>query len=521
MTTERSNFGDLFWRPVLLYPEKVVIEQDDVRLTYRELEQRTQKTASLLSSLGIRRGDKVLLLMSNDYRFVEVLFGVLRTGAIAVPANIKLGHDNLAYIAEHSESVMMIATMDMAEKARGIRQAVPAIRHTLMIGPGAPEGEDYERQLQAAAPNFTTVEVNPRDIALIMYTSGSTGRPKGCLLPHSSKWWTAKSGARAMMHNENDKGLVVGPLYHANALWGSLLPMLLVGGGVAVLPGFDAVPVIRAIDRFRPTFMSGTPSMYSLILAEREALAQYDVRSIEVLMCGSAPVPEELMNAMKRQFECEVCETFGLTEAGANILTPRWGIKKLGSCGLPVPDVEIRIVDLEDENRDCAVGEVGELWSRSPANALGYYKQPEITAQRITPDGWLKTGDLMSADEQGYVYFRGRKDDMINSGGENIYPKEVETIMLAHPAVADVCVVPAAHKVKGQAPVAWVVLHRGTKATEDELRRFFLENGPAYAHPRRVFFVDALPVSGTNKIDRKWLTEEAARLIPDGLDSSR
>jgi len=267
--------------------------------------------------------------------------------------------------------------------------------------------------------------------------------------------------------------------------------------------------------------MSGTPSMYSLMLAERETLAKNDVTSIELLTCGSAPVPEELMNAMKRTFQCDVVETYGLTEAGANVLTPRWGIKKLGSCGLPVMDVKLRIVNVDDITQDCAVGEVGELWSRGPANALGYYKQPDVTSEKIAADGWLRTGDLVNADEQGYIYFRGRVDDMINVGGENIYPKEVETILLTHPAVADAVVVAAKHQIKGEAPVAWVVLHKGEAATETELKEHFLANGPSYAHPRRVFFIDELPVSGTNKIDRKWLTAEVARLIPNGIPGGR
>ena len=513
----RSNFGEIFWRSVCLYPDKVAIEQGDLSLTYAQLEDRTQRFARVLANLGVRKGDKVLLLLPNDYRFAEILFGTLRTGAVAVPANIKLGLDALSYIADHSESTVLIGHADLLDKVAGIRERVPAIQHTILLDAALPGTLDYDIELANAAPGFATVPVELSDLALIMYTSGSTGRPKGCLLTHESKWFNVRSNSKAYQHDETEKALITGPLYHANALWGSMMPMLYTGGAMTILPGFDAVAVIEAIDRYKATFMSGTPSMFTLMLAQREALARADVSSINLLMCGSAPVPEELMNALKRQFNCEVCETYGLTEAGANVLTPRWGIKKFGSTGLPAPGFEIRIVKLDDETQECAPFEVGELWSRSPCNTIGYYKQPDVTAERITPDGWLRTGDLMMRDEQGYIYFRGRRDDMINIGGENVYPKEVETILLTHPAVADVAVVAAKHAVKGQAPVAWVVLHQGTSATEDELRQFTLAHGPAYAHPRRVFFIDVLPVGGTNKIDRKWLTEEAARRIPEGL----
>lgn len=516
-----NNFGEIFWRPVRLYPEKIAIQQGDHALTYHELEERTRQAAGLLHTHGIRRGDKVLMLMTNDFRFVECLFGILRTGAIAVPMNIKLGSDALIYVAQHSDASLLITHADLLDKAQDIRAQAQNVAAALLVGGEAAGFDGYDDLLAQTPADFETVSVAPDDIAMMMYTSGSTGRPKGCLLSHANKWWTAQNAARSMMHVETDKALIVGPLYHANALWGSLLPMLYIGGSAVILPGFAPVPVIETIHHYKPTFMSGTPSMYSLILAERTALAQHDVTSIEMLACGSAPVPEELMSAMQRTFQCEVVETYGLTEAGANVLTPRWGIKKLGSCGLPVMDVQIRIVALEDGARECGPGEVGELWCKGPANTIGYYKQPEVTAQKITPDGWLKTGDLVSADEQGYIYFRGRVDDMINVGGENVYPKEVETILLEHPAVADVCVVAAAHQIKGSAPVAWVVLHRGESTTEEDLKQFFLTRGPAYAHPRRILFIDVLPVSGTNKVDRKWLTEEATRLIPEGLSGGQ
>ena len=190
------------------------------------------------------------------------------------------------------------------------------------------------------------------------------------------------------------------------------------------------------------------------------------------------------------------------------MLSPRWGIKKLGSTGLPAPGVQVRLVSLDDATRDCEFGEVGELWSKPDANLNDYLHNPEKTVEKLTPEGWLKTGDLMVQDEQGYLYFRGRRDDMINVGGENVYPKEVENILATHPAVADVCVVPGPHALKGQAPVAWVVLRADQTADEASLQAFFLERGPAYAHPRRVFFVDALPLTGTNKVDKQHLIQQ-------------
>ena len=516
---DNQNFGTLFARAATLFPDKVALEQADECITYAQLQERTQRVAGLLAERGIGTGDKVLLLFPNDYRLVECLFGVLQAGAIAVPMNIKLGSDTLRYVAAHSDACMLIGHADMQDQMTDLRQHVPALRHVLVAGGGRGNPNAYDQLVATGSTAYRPINVNLEDPALLMYTSGSTGRPKGCVLSHGNKWWQARSVARTMLLDEHDRSLVTGPLYHANALWVCLLPMLVVGGSVVILPGFDPTAVLAAIDRYRPTYTSGTPSMFSLLLAQRDALARYDTSSMELLACGSAPVQEELLSALISQFGCEVIEAYGLTEGGANVCTPRWGIKKIGSCGLPVPDVEVRLVAPDDPSRECGPDEAGELWTRSPANALGYYKQPEVTAEKFTPDGWLRTGDLLKQDEQGYLYFCGRKDDMINCGGENIYPKEVENILLEHPDVADGCVVPVVHQLKGEAPVAWLVLHANARLTEEEVKQFFLQRGPAYAHPRRVFFVDRLPVSGTNKVDRTRLIEEAKNRLPDGLRS--
>lgn len=513
-----ANFGELAWRAVRLFPDKVAIEQDDVSLTYRELEERTRRVARLLRDLGVRAGERVLLMFPNDYRLPECLLGTLRAGAVAVPVNVKLGFEALAFVVEHSDAGTIIAHADLRDKLDDPH--ISRLR-TLVVGGDTDGPGIYDERLAATPGEFTTAVVDSDDLAVLMYTSGSTGVPKGCMLSHANQWWQTRSMAQTMLWDEGDKALVLGPLYHANALWACLFPMLFLGGGVAILPAFEAQTVPAAIERYRPTYTSGTPAMFSMLLAERDALSRCDVSSIELVKCGSAPVSSVLKAALSRQFGCEVVEGYGLTEGGATVASPRWGVKQHGSSGLPVPGAEIRIADLANPRRDCSSGEVGELWTRSPANALGYFKAPEVTAARFTPDGWLRTGDLVWRNQEGFVYFSGRIDDMINCGGENVYPKEVETILLSHPEIADACVVAAEHPVKGQAPVAWVVPRARDQLAEEDVKRHFLTNGPAYAHPRRVFFVDELPVSGTSKIDRKRLEEETRRLLPRGLTSER
>ena len=493
-----ANFGELIWRAARLFPERPALLEDDVTVTYADLEERVCRATAHLRALGVRRAEPVLLLLPNDWRFPEALLGTIRAGAVGTPLNVRLGADTLRYIAAHSEARILLAHSALRELAEAL-----AVEHTVYVDePGWPgPGSDREPE-----------SVDPGETAMLMYTSGSTGRPKGVLLAHRSKWWQARTSAACYMLTEDDRALVTGPLYHANALWACLLPMLLVGGSAAIMPTWTAETMLAAVDRYRPTYTSGTPAMFTLLLKAWEDAPALDLSSLRLVVCGSAPVPQELLDALHRRLgDVDVLESYGLTEGGANVLTPRWGIHKLGSTGLPVPGVELRVVTVGDPFRECEPGEVGELWTRSTANLIGYLKQPDVTEQRLLPDGWLKTGDLVRRDEQGYVYFVGRVDDMINVGGENVYPKEVETVLLEHEDVLDVAVVAAPHAVKGEAPVAWVV-PRNSSLTEEDVKQWFLARGPAYAHPRRVFFLDRLPVTGTNKIDRKHLQEEALRL---------
>jgi acyl-CoA synthetase (AMP-forming)/AMP-acid ligase II len=504
-----ANFAQVADPAVAMRPEHAALIAGDVSVSYRELDRRARCFAGVLDARGVGRGDVVALATGNDWRFVEALLGTLRRGAVALPLNVKLGRGALSYVLAHSEAKLVFTIDEQSPRIDGLDRIVA--------------GAAYEADLAQAEERGTEADaesVEPDDLAMLMYTSGSTGKPKGVMLSHSNTWWQARSSARTMLHDEHDRGLAMGPLYHANALWLILYPMLYAGGSVVILPDFDAGAALAAIEAHGVTYTSGTPSMYTLLLSRPE-VERRDLHSIELLECGSAPVPRRLLTLMVERFGLEPVETYGLTEGGANVLAPRWGVKKLGSTGLPVPDVEIRIVGPHGENRDCLADEVGELWTRSPANALGYLHDPATTAERFVAAGWLRTGDLVRRDEQGYCFFCGRVDDMISVGGENVYPKEVESILLSHSAVRDVGVVAALHPVKGQAPVAFVVLEPGVRASEDELRRHALDTGPPYAHPRRVFFLDALPLSATNKLDRGELERRAAKLLPEGLTPGR
>jgi acyl-CoA synthetase (AMP-forming)/AMP-acid ligase II len=497
-----DNLGYLFDTQLALTPSKPAVFQGDTVLTFAELDARSNRVANALAALGVTAGDRVALLFNNDYRFLETLFGAMRLGAVAVPLNIRMGDEALRYVAEDSEAGVLVASAALAERGHMLAAQIPAIKHVIADAPAGDGALAYEDVVAAASPTLARRTTAFDEVCMQPYTSGSTGKPKGVLLTHGGQIWNTDIMRKALMADDTERALIAVPLYHKNAMVGAVKPFLLAGGSLVILPGFDALEVIRAIDRYKVTYLTGVPAMYKMILAEREALGRHDVSSVRYAVCGSAEVPDELLEEFRRVFGAPIGESYGLTEGGpVPITNTRWGLKKRGSCGLAFPGCDVRLVDEAG----------GELITRNPGLAKGYWKLPEATAKKFR-DGWLSTGDLMRRDADGYYYFVGRRDDMINVSGENLYPKEVEDILLQHPNLRDACVVPAPHDVKGEVPIAFVVAREAGRTTEDDVRRFFLERGAPYAHPRKVVFLEALPLGGTGKIDRTALKAQAREM---------
>jgi long-chain acyl-CoA synthetase len=505
-----DNLGYLFDTALALTPSAPAIFQGETVLIYADLDARSNRLANALAGIGVTAGDRVALLFNNDFRFLETLFGTMRLGAVAVPLNIRMGDEALRYVAEDSEAAVMVASGALADRGRMLAGQIPAIKHLIADGPVRDGTLAYEILLDSASPTLARRATAFDEICMQPYTSGSTGKPKGVLLTHGGQIWNADIIRKALLADDTERALIAVPLYHKNAMAGAVKPFLLAGGSLVILPGFDALEVIRAIDCFKVTYLTGVPAMYKMILAEKDALARHDVTSVRYAVCGSAEVPEELLDEFRRVFSVPIGESYGLTEGGpVPIVNSRWGLKKRNSCGLAFPGCDVKLVDEAD--REVGADEVGELLTRNPGLAKGYWKLPEATAKKFR-GGWLYTGDLMRRDADGYYYFVGRRDDMINVAGENVYPKEVEDILLQHPNLRDACVVPAPLGVKGQVPIAFVVAREPGTTTEDDVRRFFLERGAPYADPRKVVFLEALPLGGTGKIDRTGLKARAREI---------
>ena len=519
MSNRAENLGYFFEDAVRRFPDKVAVIDlwggQERLATYAGLDEAADRVAGLLAGLGVGVGERVGMLVGNRLEFLEIFLGAMRAGAIPVPINTRLARDTLRFILEDAECTAVFVEPVAHPDAMAIAGAAPVATRIVLDG-AAPEGWLAYSAARDAAPRLREPPALPRDSqAFQPYTSGSTGLPKGAMMTHAGMLWYVGYNQRHWPTKPEDRGLIALPLFHKNAMRGTVKPVLAAGGSFVLMPGYEPRGYLEALARYRCTFSRGVAAVFTMFLQQREVLETLDLSALRSLSIGSATVTPELMDAVERAIPgVKVSESYGLTEGGSPFRPPLDGrTVPRGSVGVRAPEVEVRLVDAAGGESD----EEGELWIRSPYNLLGYHKRPDVTREKLV-DGWLRTGDVFRRDADGFHYFKSRVDDMFSCGGENIYPKEVEDLLFRHPAVANAVVVPVPHAVKGVVPAAMVVLRRGAAATPASLREFCLENGPKYAHPRLVQGVGeaALPLNGAGKVDRR-LVREAMLPFATGL----
>jgi acyl-CoA synthetase (AMP-forming)/AMP-acid ligase II len=484
-----GNLGLLFAEHAQSARPAIVDLRDPKRprpVSYRELDASCNAIARGLVKSGLMPGDRVGILSLNRAEFVVTLLGAMRAGFVPVPVNVKLPADSVAYILHDAGARVVFAEQDT-------RRLVPAGLRVVEYG------ENFERFFDPGP--YAAFEPTPDSVAIQPYTSGSTGRPKGVLLTHYGQNWSRRILAHTRGTTERDVILVAAPLYHKNAL-NAIKQGLTAGATLPLLAQFDVERYIEAIGRYRCTVISGVPTMMAMMLTRKDQLAGIDTTSVRTIMMGSAPSSPQLLKELRAHFpNAEPLVVYGVTEGGPVPLGshPEDKPRPPGSLGVPYSGTQAKLVGGPNSDE-------GELVLRNPGNLLGYHNLPDETAKRLR-EGWYYTGDVCRRDAEGFYYFVGRTDDMFVSGGENIFPGEVEALLARHPAVHQALVLPFDHDLKGQVPYAFVVPRGGAKITEEELKQFALANGPAYQHPRRVFFLKELPLAGTNKIDRERLRQ--------------
>ncbi|MFM0739612.1 class I adenylate-forming enzyme family protein [Paraburkholderia xenovorans] len=495
--------------------------QPPLRYSFGELDAMADAVARRLSAT-VSRGERIAVLAANSAQYIATVLGIMRAGRVAVPVNFKFPRALIAdVIADSGARVVFCDPARAADVPGGLQRVVFDYPQQTPLPDDAVTFSAYTGygDTLSSAP-FDALVPAPDEAALILYTSGSTGRPKGVVLSHRSHLWVVQTRLAAQaLHDE--RLLIAAPLFHMNAL--ALAFLALAARATAVLlPQFNARRYIQAIDAWRCTWLTSVPPMIAMMLQERALLAQTDLSSVRYVRMGSAPVSDALLEQIHALLpNAKVINAYGTTEGGPVVFGPH-------PAGLPTPPravgfahplVDLRLVGengapVEEE------GEEGELQMRSPGLMTGYHNRPELS-QPFTPDGFYRTGDVFQRDADGFYTFVGRRDDMFVSGGENIFPGEVETVLERHPSIQQACVVPVADDIKGTKPVAFVVLKPGTSLAAEDVKRFALQHAPAYQHPRHVWFVDAIPLASTNKVDRTALKRIAAERVAADPSVSR
>jgi long-chain acyl-CoA synthetase len=485
-----SNFAEQLTAAASEHPDHPAIKLDDLVLSYKLLDAATAHAAALLRSRGIEAGARVGMQLPNVPYFPLVYFAALRLGAVVVPMNPLLKELEVAYHLSDSVSRLLIGWHDFADAA--LRGAEQAGAEAIIVTPG-----EFERQVGEAAVFGDVVERADDDPAVIIYTSGTTGTPKGATLTHANLNATAKVGRDLIDAGPHTVTVATLPLFHVFGMSAIMNVTIHAHGLLTLIPRFDPAKVLEVIERDRATTFGGVPTMFAALLhhPDRE---RHDVSSINLCVSGGAPMPVEILRGFDQAFGAKVLEGYGLSEStGMGTFNTPDRERKPGSIGVPIGGTEIRLVD--DDDNDVPVGEPGELVMRGPFVMKGYWDREDATRE-VMRDGWLHTGDIATADDDGYYYIVDRKKDLIIRGGYNVYPREVEEVVYTHPAVREAAVLGVPHPSVGEEVGAAVALKEGEEVTPDELRDYVKQRVAAYKYPRLIWVVDELPKGPTGKI---------------------
>jgi len=489
------NVGYMLLRNVLEHPDKVAVIFGEKQYTYKIFNERVNRLANALLKEGVGKGDKVAYLLNNCSEFVEISMALSKIGCLSVPLNFRLKEDEIGYIIANSDSSLLFYGPEFKETTAKLLSRLPAIKKAIQVG-GNLEYEDILRRSSIQEPPILVAE---EDEHSIMYTSGTTGFPKGVVHTHKSRIWNSlnmlvDTGLRA-----TDIFAIVTPLFHIAAGHTMFLSMIFIGGTIVILPAFSLPEFFKVIEKERITAFFAVPTMFLRIL-EHPKRKDYDLSSLRLLFTGGSVISVELKKELMKAFpQATLDDLMGLTEGGplTTFLPYRDAFNKPGSVGRAHFSQMVRVVN--EKGEDVRGEEVGEIIVKGPAVMKEYYKNPEATAKALR-DGWLYTGDLARVDEGGYQYLTARRTDLIISGGENIYPAEVEKVLLLHPAVKEAAVIGIKDKEWGERIMAVVVTQVSKQPTAEDILSFCQERLAGYKRPRSVAFVDELPKNQLGKV---------------------
>lgn len=487
-------------------PDEVylIAPEPDLRLTYRELKQSCETVGGYLLRQGLAKGDKAALMLHNGFQTARLLLGTMYSGFVVNPINLLCHGSQLEYVLNHSDTRLVFVAENLLDKLKAALAKIPRLIEAVVVDSDAAEIFDASSLSGSPLP-----EVGEEDDALLMYTSGTTGVPKGVVLTHKNL--VANGGFVTDVHELGaaDRVFATLPLYHINGLVNTMVVPLAHGGSLVMPHRFSVSNFWEQACRYRCTWINLVPTMISYLLHGPDPVsagARLDLSHIRFCRSASAPLPPEQHLAFEKKFGIGIIETMGLTEtaspAFSNPLDPKK--RKVGSIGRPA-GAEAKIVDAE--GCELPPNMPGEIMIRGDNVMKGYYKAPDITAKTLTPDGWLRTGDLGCVDEEGYYYVTGRLKELIIKGGENIAPREIDEALLKHPAVLEAASVGIPDPHYGQEIMACVVLKPGRQCTQEEITEFCANEIGSYKTPKIIRFVDELPKGPSGKVQRLKLLE--------------
>lgn len=516
------------------YPENDVIHFIGKKIKYKDLLKSTYQFANALKSLGVKKGDRVALMLPNTPSAVISYYAVLMLGAIVVQNNPLYTERELEYqlIDSGAETIITLdLTFPKVAKVKNntaikniivtsIKDYLPFPKNLLYPLKLKKDGQfveipksegiyDFLTFLKTGSTEPISVEINPdEDLALLQYTGGTTGKSKGVMLTHSNLVINVVQERNWLYKAEIGKEKLLGvlPLFHVFGMTTVMNFSIYVSGTMVLVPRFNVDELLETIQKEKPTYFPGAPTMYIAII-NHPRVKEYDLSSIKACISGSAPLPLEVQERFEKLTGARLVEGYGLTETSpVTHANPIWGKRKNGSIGIPWPDLDAKVVD-PNTGESMPLGEIGELAVKGPVVMKGYWNKPEET-NKVLQDGWLLTGDMATIDEEGYFYIVDRKKDMIIAGGYNIYPREVEEVLFEHPAIKEAVVVGIPDPYRGETVKAYIVKKDGVEVTEEELKEFCSKNLAAYKTPKLYEFRTELPKTMVGKVLRRALLEE-------------